>query len=63
MFCNRRGVRFADVTGDGRDDLLCIGPNGDLTAFQNTPGADERGPVFVSLGIVKPNEGCVQAQV
>ena len=26
--CNRIGVWFVDITGDGRDDFCCLGPDG-----------------------------------
>lgn len=48
----------------GRDDFFCIYPDGELHAWQNTPGSDERFPNWVSLGVVKPAEdGYPQAQV
>lgn len=62
MYCNLKGVIWADITGDGRDDLLCVGPDGALTAWQNTAGSDARAPSFSALGIVKTSE-CTQAQV
>ncbi|KFY78640.1 hypothetical protein V499_02243 [Pseudogymnoascus sp. VKM F-103] len=63
IYCLRRGVRFADMTGDGRDDFCCLAPNGDLACWQNTPGSDPRNPTWVSMGIVFTNKGYVQAQV
>nr|OQO24051.1 hypothetical protein B0A51_05021 [Rachicladosporium sp. CCFEE 5018] len=61
--CNRPGVRFADMTGDGRDDFCCLGPDGGLLCWQNTKGSDSRSPNWVSMGTVKASEGYPQAQV
>ncbi|OBT51242.1 hypothetical protein VE04_08841, partial [Pseudogymnoascus sp. 24MN13] len=63
IYCLRRGVRFADMTGDGRDDFCCLAPNGDLACWENTPGSDPRNPTWVSMGIIFPNRGYLQAQV
>ncbi|PVH79243.1 carbohydrate esterase family 3 protein [Cadophora sp. DSE1049] len=62
-YCLRRGVRWADMTGDGRNDPCCLYPTGDLECWQNTPGGDARQPNFVHLGIVKKSEGYPQAQI
>ncbi|OWP06605.1 hypothetical protein B2J93_5084 [Marssonina coronariae] len=61
--CARSGVRFADMTGDGRHDFCCVQANGDLACSQNTPGTDPRHPNFVAGRISKSNEGYSQAQV
>lgn len=61
--CNRQGIWFKDMTGDGRDDLCCLGPDGGLVCWQNTEGNDPRSPKWVSLGTVKESEGYPQAQV
>ncbi|PBP16288.1 hypothetical protein BUE80_DR012963 [Diplocarpon rosae] len=61
--CARSGVRFADMTGDGRHDFCCVKPNGDLQCFQNTPGTDPRHPNFVDSGISKANVGLPQAHI
>ncbi|KAL8671615.1 MAG: hypothetical protein Q9168_003888 [Polycauliona sp. 1 TL-2023] len=34
-------VTFADLNGDGRDDFIWIGPNGEITAFVNGGQADD----------------------
>lgn len=47
------GVRFADLTGDGRADYLCIEPNGHVTGYLNR-GMSASGQVnFVSVGQIK----------
>jgi len=61
--CKRQGITFADMTGDGRDDFCCIGPDGGVTCWQNTKGADPRVPKWVAMGTVKESEGFPQAQV
>ncbi|KAK5707630.1 hypothetical protein LTR97_000168 [Elasticomyces elasticus] len=61
--CNRAGVWFVDITGDGRDDFCCLGPDGGLVCWENTAGSDDRSPNWVALGTVKESEGYPQAQV
>lgn len=61
--CNRPGINFADMTGDGRDDFCCIGPDGGVVCWQNINGSDPRNPSWVSIGTVKESEGFPQAQV
>ncbi|KAK5693162.1 hypothetical protein LTR97_010638 [Elasticomyces elasticus] len=61
--CKREGIHFVDITGDGRDDFCCLGPDGGLVCWENTPGSDSRSPAWVSLGTVKESEGYPQAQV
>ncbi|KAK5111586.1 hypothetical protein LTR85_011815 [Meristemomyces frigidus] len=61
--CKRSGVRFADMTGDGRDDFCCLGPDGGLVCWQNKKGSDARSPSWTAMGTVKESEGYPQAQV
>ncbi|KAK2624027.1 hypothetical protein QTJ16_006661 [Diplocarpon rosae] len=61
--CARSGVRFADMTGDGRHDFCCLKSNGDLQCFQNVQGTDPRHPNFVDSGIFKASEGLPQAHI
>ncbi|KAK5731516.1 hypothetical protein LTR17_011314 [Elasticomyces elasticus] len=61
--CNRAGVHFTDMTGDGRDDFCCVGLDGGVVCWQNTAGSDPWSPNWVSLGTVKASEGYPQAQV
>nr|OQO21913.1 hypothetical protein B0A51_12497 [Rachicladosporium sp. CCFEE 5018] len=51
--CKRADVRFADMTGDGRDGPCCLGPDGGLVCWQNTQGSDIRNPARVDVGTVK----------
>ncbi|KAF7563904.1 hypothetical protein G7046_g211 [Stylonectria norvegica] len=37
--CYLRGVRFGDINADGRADFFCLGLEGELHAWQNTPGS------------------------
>ncbi|KAH8797345.1 hypothetical protein F5884DRAFT_815081 [Xylogone sp. PMI_703] len=55
--CDREGVLFADMTGDGRYDFCCVAPKGDLSCWQNNPGSDPRSPSWSSMGRVKASEG------
>ena len=61
--CKRQGIVFADMTGDGRDDFCCIGPDGGVTCWQNTKDVDPRAPKWIAMGTVKQSEGFPQAQV
>ncbi|WP_258050242.1 GDSL-type esterase/lipase family protein [Streptomyces finlayi] len=48
-------VRFADVTGDGRDDYLLVGTEGSVRAWQNNgPGAADGPYHWTDLGIIAP---------
>ncbi|KIN00783.1 carbohydrate esterase family 3 protein [Oidiodendron maius Zn] len=51
------GVRFADVTGNGFPDYLCIDPDGRTTAWKNT------NMVFESMGQIKHSEGADRADI
>lgn len=51
------------MTGDGRADFCCLGPDGDLLFWQNTKGSDPRSPNWVAMGTVKESEGYPQSQV
>ncbi|MFG2313146.1 GDSL-type esterase/lipase family protein [Streptomyces sp. NPDC048566] len=51
------GVRFADVTGDGRDEYLYVSPDGAVTAWLNDgrQGDDDLIPYFGrNLGVIAP---------
>lgn len=61
--CDRPGFAFADMTGDGRDDFCCIGPDSGVACWQNMEGLDPRAPNWVVMGTVKESEGFSQAQV
>lgn len=61
--CNRPGIRFADMIGDGRDDFCCLGPDGGLVCWQNTMSSNPLNPYWVAMGTVKQSEGFLQHQV
>jgi FG-GAP-like repeat len=63
IYCRRRGVRFADIDGDGKADFICLSPNGDMSAWLNRPGPSLSQPKWQPLGIIKHNEGWPQGQV
>ncbi|KAG9255973.1 uncharacterized protein F5Z01DRAFT_531189 [Emericellopsis atlantica] len=53
IYCIPRGLRFADVDGDGLDDIVCVSPTGDLHVSRNTGDGDRgssRLPTFKYLG-------------
>ncbi|KAK4450304.1 integrin alpha N-terminal [Podospora aff. communis PSN243] len=52
-----RGMRLADIDGDGRADVLCIEPNGRVTAWLNTASG------MVNVGQVKKTEGWDRANI
>ncbi|EPE33632.1 SGNH hydrolase [Glarea lozoyensis ATCC 20868] len=39
---------FKDIDGDGRDDYICVAPDGKLSAWRNTPGPNPRQPTVRS---------------
>ncbi|KAL5435439.1 hypothetical protein PMIN07_006470 [Paraphaeosphaeria minitans] len=54
MHCNNRGAHWGDVNNDGLDDLICIGPEGNMYVSINKGGNP---PNFVYLDNVKNAEG------
>jgi hypothetical protein len=51
-----RGVRLADIDGDGRADYLCIEPGSRATGFLNTPaGMEDVGQVKLSIDLDRAN--------
>ncbi|KAK4220604.1 SGNH hydrolase-type esterase domain-containing protein [Podospora fimiseda] len=56
--CVFRGIRFADINGDGLDDLLCIAANGDTFASINKGNYS-----FSSPRLWKANVGPSQSRV
>ncbi|KAL4882936.1 SGNH hydrolase-type esterase domain-containing protein [Aspergillus karnatakaensis] len=61
--CKPEGVRWGDVNGDGLDDFICIGPEGNMyVSLQNTNGG---GPTFTYLGenMKNPRAGSSQKHV
>ncbi|WP_328965348.1 GDSL-type esterase/lipase family protein [Streptomyces virginiae] len=61
------GVRFADVTGDGRDEYLYVSPEGAVTAWLNDgrQGDDDQHPYFGrNLGVIAPGvRGATREQI
>ncbi|CZT02070.1 uncharacterized protein RAG0_09396 [Rhynchosporium agropyri] len=58
--CPRSGVRFADMTGDGKADVCCLDANGDLNCWKNTPGSESRSPTWVPTGYLIKSKGYSQ---
>jgi hypothetical protein len=52
------GVRWHDLTGDGRADLLCVQPDGTVHGYINKGIND-----FVDQGIIKNSEGRERANI
>ena len=53
IYCIPRGLHFADVDGDGLDDIICVSPTGDLHMSRNNGDGDRnanRLPTFEYLG-------------
>ncbi|KAL4860504.1 SGNH hydrolase-type esterase domain-containing protein [Aspergillus spectabilis] len=65
--CKPKGVRWGDVNGDGWDDFICIGPEGNMYVSLRKPGQDQNGrvPVFEPLGLylANPRSGSSQTHV
>ncbi|KAH6856359.1 hypothetical protein B0I37DRAFT_402917 [Chaetomium sp. MPI-CAGE-AT-0009] len=62
--CIARGVRWADVNGDGVDDMLCISPNGDI--FASVAQVSANGDIdwaSTPPALWKATEGLPQARV
>lgn len=61
------GVRFADVTGDGRDEYLYVSEEGSVTAWLNDgrQGDDDQIPYFGrNLGVIAPGvRGATREQI
>ncbi|KAF5658685.1 killer toxin subunits alpha beta [Fusarium heterosporum] len=66
LFCKPAGINFIDMNGDGFDDLVCIGPDGNAQLSVNQGDGDKDGdkpPTFKHHGEIKENEGFGQAHV
>ncbi|KAL6229273.1 SGNH hydrolase-type esterase domain-containing protein [Aspergillus navahoensis] len=62
--CNPAGVHWVDINGDGLDDFVCIGLDGNAFAsVNNGDGTKSTPPTFKYLGKWKQNEDYPQAQV
>ncbi|KAK3986531.1 killer toxin subunits alpha beta [Cladorrhinum sp. PSN332] len=58
VICIFRGIRFADVNGDGLDDMLCVWPDGDTHVSINKGNYTFAGP-----RLWKKNVGVLQDRV
>ncbi|KAF7549363.1 hypothetical protein G7Z17_g6445 [Cylindrodendrum hubeiense] len=66
MYCIPRGLHFIDMNADGLDDIVCIGPEGNLYLSVNQGDGDRaagKPPTFKFLDKIKENEGALQARV
>lgn len=57
--CEADGVNFIDMNGDGLDDLVCIGGDGDAFLSVNQGDGDRKAkkpPSFKSVGLIKKSE-------
>ncbi|KAL2817978.1 hypothetical protein BDW59DRAFT_165684 [Aspergillus cavernicola] len=61
--CNARGVRWGDVDGDGFDDFICIGLDGNMYVSRNI--GPPTNPRFENLGLyhANPRPGSSQTHV
>ncbi|KAL2821315.1 SGNH hydrolase-type esterase domain-containing protein [Aspergillus cavernicola] len=57
--CKPEGVRWGDVNGDGLDDFICIGPEGDMYVSVNRGGSP---PTFEYLGLYHSNPRAESSQ-
>ncbi|KAJ5081566.1 hypothetical protein NUU61_009830 [Penicillium alfredii] len=57
IFCNPAGVRFVDVNGDGLDDYVCLGKEGNAYVDINQgDGKGDSPPSFKEIGKIKDSE-------
>ncbi|KFA66600.1 hypothetical protein S40285_08276 [Stachybotrys chlorohalonatus IBT 40285] len=57
IYCIPRGLHFADVNGDGLDDIVCVSPAGDLHMSLNLGnGGGNTPPSFRYIGSIKTGE-------
>ncbi|KAF5007862.1 hypothetical protein FDECE_5777 [Fusarium decemcellulare] len=66
LFCKPAGINFIDMNGDGYDDLVCIGPEGNAHLSINQGDGNKGGnkpPTFKVHGLIKDNEGFGQDRV
>ncbi|KAL3470226.1 hypothetical protein BJX99DRAFT_264439 [Aspergillus californicus] len=57
-----KGVRFADLNGDGRDDYLYVSDSGAVTAYLNA-GGDADHPTWIPQGVIATGVGGKQADI
>jgi lysophospholipase L1-like esterase len=58
-----KGVRFADINGDGRSDYIWLDENGAATVLINAGGPDLQRPAWVAQGVVAAGVGAVREDV
>lgn len=66
MYCIPRGLHFIDMNADGLDDIVCIGPEGNLYLSVNQGDGDRaagKPPTFKFYDKIKENEGYAQDRV
>ncbi|KAH7129387.1 family 3 carbohydrate esterase [Dactylonectria estremocensis] len=66
MYCIPRGIHFIGMNADGLDDVVCIGPEGNLYLSINQGDGDRvagKPPTFKFLDKIKENEGYAQDRV
>ncbi|KAH8821022.1 hypothetical protein F5884DRAFT_850267 [Xylogone sp. PMI_703] len=52
-----KGVRFADIDGDGRDDYLWVSPTGEVTCYLNLAGESRGRPSWKPIGEIASGVG------
>ncbi|KPM46037.1 hypothetical protein AK830_g415 [Neonectria ditissima] len=64
MYCIPRGLHFIDMNADGLDDIVCVGPEGNLyLSINKGDGNGNNPPSFEFLDKIKENEGYKQDRV
>ncbi|KAF5566618.1 fg-gap repeat domain-containing protein [Fusarium napiforme] len=66
LSCKPAGINFIDMNGDGYDNLVCIGPDGNAQLSVSQGDGDKSGskrPTFKLHGEIKKNEGFEQDRV
>jgi hypothetical protein len=56
--CDMNSLQFGDLNGDGRDDALCLAPDGTLSAYMNSEAASNPGnTTWTGLGVIMSAQG------
>ncbi|RFU33649.1 hypothetical protein B7463_g2678, partial [Scytalidium lignicola] len=58
-----KGVRFADINGDGRADYIWLAEDGQATLYINGGGSDPQHPIWIEQDVIATGVGAVREDV